>query len=45
MNGELMKDMKKSFKSKKITVLNTIVRKISSPVADAAVTRKLGTHG
>ena len=41
----LNEEIEKSFKSKKITVLNTIVRKISSPVADAAVTRKLGTHG
>ena len=37
--------IKNSLKSDKITVLNTVVRKISSPVADAAVTRKLGTHG
>lgn len=41
----LKEEIKKSLKSKKITVLNTVVRKISSPVADAAVTRKLGTHG
>ena len=41
----LKEEIKKSLKSKKITLLNTVVRKISSPVADAAVTRKLGTHG
>ena len=41
----LKKEIEKSLNSNKITILNTIVRKISSPVADAAVTRKLGTHG
>ena len=45
-NPELLKnEIKKSLNSNKMTILNTIVRKISSPVADAAVTRKLGTHG
>ena len=45
-NPSMLKDeIKNSLKSDKITVLNTVVRKISSPVADAAVTRKLGTHG
>ena len=41
----LKKEIEKSLNSNKMTILNTIVRKISSPVADAAVTRKLGTHG
>ena len=41
----LKDEIKNSLKSDKMTVLNTVVRKISSPVADAAVTRKLGTHG
>ena len=39
------KQLKKSLNSNKMTILNTIVRKIPSPVADAAVSRKLGTHG
>ena len=42
---DLKDEIKNSLKSDKMTVLNTVVRKISSPVADAAVTRKLGTHG
>jgi len=45
-NPELLKqELKKSLNSNKMTILNTIVRKIPSPVADAAVSRKLGTHG
>jgi len=45
-NPEILKnEIEKSLNSNKMTILNTIVRKISSPVADAAVTRKLGTHG
>ena len=45
-NPEILKnEIEKSLNSNKITILNIIVRKISSPVADAAVTRKLGTHG
>ncbi len=42
---DLNKEIKKSLQTNKITLINTIVKKISSPVADAAVTRKLGTHG
>ena len=45
-NPSMLKDeIKNSLKLDKMTVLNTVVRKISSPVADAAVSRKLGTHG
>ncbi len=37
--------IKESLEKNKVTLVNAIVKKISSPVADAAVTRKLGTHG
>ena len=42
---DLKKEIQKSLNSNKISLINTVVKKISSPVADAAVTRKLGTHG
>ncbi|MEC7880684.1 MAG: thiamine pyrophosphate-binding protein [Chloroflexota bacterium] len=42
---DLKKEIQKSLNSNKISLINSIVKKISSPVADAAVTRKLGTHG
>ncbi|MAU55719.1 MAG: hypothetical protein CL899_02100 [Dehalococcoidia bacterium] len=41
----LNKSVEESFKKDKVTLINAIVKQISSPVADAAVTRKLGTHG
>ncbi len=43
--ADLKKEIQKSLNSNKISLINAIVKKISSPVADAAVTRKLGTHG
>ena len=43
--ADLKKEIQKSLNSNKISLINTVVKKISSPVADAAVTRKLGTHG
>ena len=42
---DLKKEIQKSLNSNKISLINAVVKKISSPVADAAVTRKLGTHG
>jgi len=42
---DLKKEIQKSLNSNKISLINVVVKKISSPVADAAVTRKLGTHG
>ena len=42
---DLTFEFKKSYKSGKVSLINAIVKKISSPVAEAAVTRKLGTHG
>ena len=41
----LLTTVKKSIEKDKVTLINAVVKKISSPVADAAVTRKLGTHG
>ena len=43
--ADLTFEFKKSYKSGKVSLINAIVKKISSPVAEAAVTRKLGTHG
>ena len=42
---DLKKEIQRSLNSNKISLINTIVEKVSSPVADAAVSRKLGTHG